>query len=69
MNTYGWDIIYVNSNESINKQLKKYMNENKITFTYEDENTFVSLTFDNWEVVPGGASKLLRLKTLVKEGS
>ncbi|WP_374019196.1 TULIP family P47-like protein [Paenibacillus thiaminolyticus] len=68
MNTYGWDIIYVNSNESINKQLKKYMNENKITFIYEDENTFVSLTFDNWEVVPGGSSKLLRLKTLVKEG-
>ncbi|MFW5436835.1 TULIP family P47-like protein [Paenibacillus apiarius] len=68
MNTYGWDIIYVNSNEGINKQLQKYMNENKITFTYEDENTFVSLTFDNWEIVPGGSSKLLRMKALVQEG-
>lgn len=35
MNTYGWDILYVNSNEGINKQLKKYMSENKTTFTYD----------------------------------
>ncbi|MEV2553987.1 hypothetical protein ABNC02_06410 [Paenibacillus larvae] len=68
MNTYGWDILYVNSNEGINKQLKKYMSENKTTFTYADENSSITVTFDNWEIVPGGSSKLLRMKTLAKEG-
>ncbi|QOS99898.1 TULIP family P47-like protein [Brevibacterium sp. JNUCC-42] len=68
LNTYGWDVVHVGTIDFMNKQLKKYMNDNKITFTYVDENTSVTLTFDNWEIVPGGASKLLRVKTLVKEG-
>ncbi|QOS99890.1 TULIP family P47-like protein [Brevibacterium sp. JNUCC-42] len=68
MNTYGWDVVHVGTIDFMNKQLKKYMNDNKITFTFVDENTSVTLTFDNWEIVPGGASKLLRVKTLVKEG-
>ncbi|TPG82514.1 hypothetical protein EEL32_18925 [Brevibacillus laterosporus] len=68
LDTHGWDVVYVGTRDLMNKQLRKYMNDNKITFTYVDENTSVTLTFDNWEIVPGGASKLLRVKTLVKEG-
>ncbi|MDO6662050.1 RICIN domain-containing protein [Bacillus thuringiensis] len=68
MNIFGWDIVYASTNDSVNKQLKKYMDENEITFTYTDENTCVTLTFDNWEIVSGGSSKLLRMKTLIKAG-
>ncbi|HHT7190470.1 TULIP family P47-like protein [Bacillus cereus group sp. Bc222] len=68
MNTYGWDVVYVNTISRMNKQIKKYMDENEIIFRYVDENTSITLIFDNWEIVSGGSGKLLRMKTLVKEG-
>ncbi|WP_170953276.1 TULIP family P47-like protein [Bacillus thuringiensis] len=68
MNTYGWDVVYARTIDSTNTQLKKYMTANEITFTYLDENTSATLTFDEWEIIPGGTSKLLRMKTLVKSG-
>lgn len=68
LNIYGWDIVLVNTIDKVNLDLKKYIQKNEVTFDYKDENTSATLTFNNWEIIPGGASKLLRMKTLVKEG-
>ncbi|MDC4242492.1 MULTISPECIES: TULIP family P47-like protein [Bacillota] len=68
MNIYNWDIVYANSIQAINKQLKNYMEENKITFTFNDESIYAELTFGNWEITEGGSGKLLRIKTPVKSG-
>ncbi|MGE7877930.1 TULIP family P47-like protein [Peribacillus muralis] len=70
MNIYGWDMVYICSNMATNKYLKKYMSDNEITFSYADTNTNtrINLVFDGWEIIRGGSSKLLRIKTPVKKG-
>lgn len=69
IDTNGWDIIYVCSNDSINKRLRDYMKQNEIKISYSDSNAQINLIFDPWKITHGGSGKLLRIKTPVKKGN
>ncbi|ABS39418.1 neurotoxin-associated TULIP family protein P47 [Clostridium botulinum] len=70
MNTYGWDIVYGCSKRVVNKHLKDYITKNKVEFLYSntDKKQEIKMVFDNWEIINGGSSNFLRIKTPIKEG-
>ncbi|APR02637.1 clostridium P-47 protein (plasmid) [Clostridium botulinum] len=70
MNTYGWDIVYGCSKRVVNKHLKEYITKNNIQFLYSNtaKKQEIKMIFDNWEIINGGSSNFLRIKTPIKEG-
>ncbi|KEI94980.1 P-47 protein (plasmid) [Clostridium botulinum A2B3 87] len=70
MNTYGWDIVYGCSKRVVNKHLEDYITKNKVEFLYSNtaKKQEIKMVFDNWEIINGGSSNFLRIKTPIKEG-
>ncbi|KEI94030.1 P-47 protein (plasmid) [Clostridium botulinum A2B7 92] len=70
MNTYGWDIVYGCSKRVVNKHLEEYITKNKVEFLYSNiaKKQEIKMIFDNWEIINGGSSNFLRIKTVIKEG-
>ncbi|OPF52040.1 hypothetical protein BH721_14535 [Clostridium baratii] len=70
MNTYGWDIVYACSNRIVNKHLKNYITNNRVEFLYSntDKKQEIKMNFEGWEIINGGSSSFLRIKTPIKEG-
>ncbi|MBN3352737.1 hypothetical protein CF075_21155, partial [Clostridium botulinum] len=70
MNTYGWDIVYGCSKRVVNKHLEEYITKNKVEFLYSNtaKKQEIKMFFDNWEIINGGSSNFLRIKTPIKEG-
>ncbi|OTO22242.1 hypothetical protein A5816_002914 [Enterococcus sp. 3G1_DIV0629] len=70
MEIYDWDFVYVMTNKVVNQRLKNFLNQNVVTFVYQNtDGTNIYLDFKEWRIVDGGSNKLLRLALNVEAGT
>ncbi|EME7220775.1 TULIP family P47-like protein, partial [Enterococcus faecium] len=70
MEIYDWDFVYVMTNKVVNQRLKNFLNQDVVTFVYQNtDGTNIHLDFKEWRIVDGGSNKLLHLALDVEAGT
>ncbi len=69
METYGWDTVFATTVEHINAALAKGTKQLVTEFSFELEGYRMEGCFGAWQVVPGGAGKLLHVRLPIARGT
>lgn len=68
METYGWDTVFATTIDHANKALAASHDKLLPTFNFSMDGYQIDGAFGRWQIVPGGAGKLLHLELPIESG-